>query len=59
VRGIPTDAEVGTQAVALLKLNKEGLKVGVIGVMKDSQQRTWVLDGWGGSLIRLEITPSP
>jgi glucose/arabinose dehydrogenase len=59
VRGIPTDAEAGTQAVALLKLNKEGLKVGVIGVMKDSQQRTWVLDGWGGSLIRLEISPSP
>lgn len=56
LRGIPVDAALGTKAVELINLNRDALSIGVIGVLNDGAGRTWVLDGWGGSLIKLDIT---
>jgi glucose/arabinose dehydrogenase len=55
--GIPIDADPGTKASELLNFNATSSKVGVIGVVHDDAGNTWALDGWGGALIQLDVTP--
>ena len=55
--GIPIDADPGTKASELLNFNAASVRVGVIGIVHDAAGNTWVLDGWGGTLIQLRVTP--
>ena len=55
--GIPIDADPGTKASELLNFNATSERVGVIGIVHDDAGNTWALDGWGGALIQLNVTP--
>jgi glucose/arabinose dehydrogenase len=57
IRGLPLDAAPKTKAAKLLNLNGLGKRVGIVAISGDELGRVWVLDGWGGTIYRLEATP--